>query len=127
MTDAPRPSNKPFCMRLNEEERKKLEQAASGVHLSKYIKSILFGRDLPQITRRSIKPVKDHHELAKLLALLGQSRIASNINQLAKAANSGSLPVNADVLRSLDEAARSILTMRSMLMKALGFKEKQDN
>ena len=41
--------------------------------------------------------------LAKLLGVLGKSRIANNINQLAKAANSGSLPVNEEVLQSIND------------------------
>lgn len=113
-------SGSPFCIRFTKKERAKLEHAAANLHLSTYIRSILFNRELPPAPSRRQNPIKDHKELAKLLALLGQSRIASNIHQLAKAANSGSLPVNVDVLQSLEDAVQAIRMMRSMLMKALG-------
>ena len=120
-------SGKPFCIRLSDIERSTLENAANGIHLSKYIKSVLFDRELPQVKRRNTTPVKDHQKLAKLLAELGKSRIASNLNQLAKAANSGSLPVTPDVLKALNDAAQAILSMRFMLMQALGLKRETNS
>ena len=52
--------------------------------------------------------------------MLGQSRLTSNINQLAKATNSGSLPVNQDVLQSLEESVQAIRWMRETLSGASG-------
>lgn len=59
-------------------------------------------------------------ELTKLLGVLGQSRISQNINQLAKAANSGSLPVNHEVIEELNDACRAIRFVRETLIKAIG-------
>ena len=110
----------PFCIRFTKQERKTLEQAAGDRALGAYIRWLLFKDELPAIRTRNKKPVKDHKLLAELIALLGQSRIASNINQLAKAANSGSLPVNRDVLQSLEESVQAIRWMRETLIGALG-------
>ena len=71
---------------------------------------------------RTNRSATRHQELARLLATLGKSRIANNINQLAKAANSGSLPGNMDVLKALNEAVSSIQWIRQPLIKAPGIK-----
>ncbi|MES9994017.1 MAG: hypothetical protein ABW098_18865 [Candidatus Thiodiazotropha sp.] len=121
----------PFCMRFTEDERKTLELAAGNRPLAAYIRFLIFGKELPPARTRGKKPVKDHQELAKLLSALGKSRLSQNINQLAKAANSGSLPVNMDVLQALNEATSSIQWIRQTLIKALGLKpagsEKNDD
>ncbi|MCF6251078.1 MAG: MobC family plasmid mobilization relaxosome protein [Methylococcaceae bacterium] len=117
----------PFSMRFTKDERKKLDLAADGRPLAAYIRWLIFQDRIPKDRTRSKKPVKDHKELAKLLGILGQSRIANNINQLAKAANSGSLPVNEDVRKALMEAATSVKWMRKSLIRAMGLKaEGQD-
>ena len=112
----------PYCIRFTEDEREALELAAGDRTLSAYIRFLIFGDEIPKSRTRGKKPVKDQKELARLLAAFGQSRIANNINQLAKAANSGSLPVNMDVLKALNEAASSIQWIRQTLIKALGIK-----
>lgn len=117
----------PFCMRFTDDERKTLELAAGDRPLSAYIRWLIFGDDIPKNRTRGKKPVKDQKELAKLLSLFGQSRIANNINQLAKAANSGSLPVNMDVLKSLNEASHSVSWIRNTLTKALGLQESTED
>jgi len=73
----------PFSLRLTFEERAKLEKAANGVSLGAYIKAVLFGQDLQKVRRRNTNPIKDHAALAKVLGVLGQSRLAQNINQMA--------------------------------------------
>ncbi len=110
----------PFSMRFTEDERKTLEQAAGNRPLAAYIRWLIFKEEIPITRTRGKKPVKDHKELARLLALFGKSRIANNINQLAKAANSGSLPVNIDVLKALNEASHSVRWIRKTLIAALG-------
>jgi hypothetical protein len=77
----------------------------------------------PRVYHR--KPVKDDQALARLLAKLGETRLASNINQLAKATNSGSLPVTPDVAAALHQSADEIAAMSRMLRAALGFPEER--
>lgn len=81
----------PFSLRLTFEERAKIEHDAAGMSLGGYIRSRLLDPNWIAPRRRGKFPVKDHRALAQLLAMLGQSRLANNVNQLAKAANSGSL------------------------------------
>jgi len=110
----------PFSLRLSREERKELKRLAGGRPLGEFIKDALFNKKLrPQLRKPAIQ---DQKLLAKILGALGQSRIASNINQLAKAANSGSLPVNEEVLKSLFEAVRAIEWMRKNLIEGMGLK-----
>jgi len=118
------PKNKypaPFSLRLSKAERKELKRLANGRPLGEFIKDALFNKKLRPLSSRGAS-IQDQQLLAKLLGALGQSRIASNINQLAKAANSGSLPVNEDVLKSLFEAVKSIHWMRNTLIKGMGLK-----
>ena len=104
MTKKPPPSKKtypaPFSVRLTEQERAELMRLANGQPLGQFIKDAILKNGVRPPPSRKPK-IKDQKLLAKLLGALGQSRIASNINQLAKAANSGSLPVNEEVLKSL--------------------------
>jgi len=117
----------PFCLRFTDDERKTLELAAGDRPLGAYIRWLIFGDEIPKKRTRGKKPVKDQKELAKLLAMFGQSRIANNINQLARAANSGSLPVNEDALKALNEANKSVHWIKKTLIKALGIQGKDDD
>ncbi len=111
----------PFSLRFTPEERAWLDQAAAGMPLGAFLRSIIFDEDLIKKRRKPRKsPVKDHQVLAQLQAELGQSRLASNLNQLAKAANSGSLEVTPDTEKALLSACSDVRWMRHMLMEALG-------
>ncbi|HST36340.1 MAG TPA: MobC family plasmid mobilization relaxosome protein [Allosphingosinicella sp.] len=109
----------PVSLRMTFEQKAQLERDAAGMSVAAYIRWRLFDPDSPPPRTRGKFPVKDHKALTKLLALLGQSRIANNVNQLAKAANSGSLPLSPDTERVLQEAAADIAEMRRLLLEAL--------
>ncbi len=113
----------PFSLRLTFEERAALEQSPGSQPLGAYIRSKLFGgKEKPRRKRtRTKKPLKDEKALGELLGKLGKSRLASNINQLAKAANSGSLPVTPDTEKALQNACDDVRAMRILLMQALGY------
>ena len=119
--NSPKPA--PFSLRLTFEERAALDKAAGNKPVGAYIRRKLFeGKDKPRKARtRSKKPLKDEKALSELLGKLGESRLASNINQLAKAANSGSLPVTPDTEKALQDACGDVRTMRVLLMRALGY------
>lgn len=112
----------PFSLRLTVEERARLEAAAGTLPLGTYIKSRLFADGAPPQLARTRTPVKHHRDLAQLLARLGASRLSSNLNQLAFAANSGSLECDEDIAAALTAACADIHAMRSMLVTALGLK-----
>ena len=68
----------PVSLRLTAEERAVLEQAAAGQSISAFIRERVLGEQVrPRKARR--QPVKDEEALAKVLGLLGQSRIAQNL------------------------------------------------
>lgn len=112
----------PFSLRLTPDERQRLEAEASGVPLGTYIKAKLLG-DAPVRVRRSGRSVEDRQSLAQVLALLGKSRIANNLNQLAYAANIGSLPMTPETEDHLRNTLRDVRELRLVLLQALGLKE----
>ena len=117
---------KPFSIRLTDNERKLLLARAGKLPLSTYVRNLVLeeaARAPRQRTRRLRNPVKDHETLARVLAGLGQSRIASNLNQLAKAVNIGALPVTPETENDIGEACAAVVAMRRDLMSALGVGE----
>ncbi len=110
----------PFSLRLTPEQREFLDKQAGSMPLGTYIRQQLLAE---QPNRRNFRrPIKDKQELAKVQAMLGSSRISSNLNQLAKAMNSGSLPANTETYEALLQACADITFMRNALMKALGLR-----
>lgn len=112
----------PFSLRLTCEERTWLEQQSAGLPMGAFIKSHLFGAGYKPRRTRGKAPIKDHKQLAELLACLGASRIANNLNQLAKSANSGTLYFDFDTKRDINRACDDVRNMRLMLMRSLGMK-----
>ncbi len=109
----------PFSIRLSEAEKARLRRQAGDVSLGAFIRSRIL--DCPAPVRRRA-PVKDTESLSRLLAKLGQSHLANNLNQLAKAANFGSLPVTKETEAELRQACEEVVAMRILLMQALGMK-----
>lgn len=122
---APQPSRKkppsPFSIRLSEEERAYLIQKAGGKPLGAYIRSRLLG-ERAEKRRTFRKPKIDDRQIAQVLAELGASRLSSNLNQLAKSANMGTLDVSRNVEQELEDACGAVLAMRDALLTALGLK-----
>ena len=114
-----RPS--PFCIRLSEEQRIRLSEEAGDIPLGAYIKAKALGEPALR-KRRTGLPVEDKAALAKSLALLGKSRLASNLNQLAHAANIGALPITPETEAHLRASLDDVREIRHLLMMALGMK-----
>lgn len=113
----------PFSLRLTFDERARLEELAGNEPLGSYIKRKVFdgkGTGARRARSRKRRPIKDEQRLAQVLAMLGQSRIANNLNQLAKAANLGTLPVMPDTERDIRRACADVALMRRELLRALG-------
>ena len=126
MPDQPKKQDPPFSLRLTFEERAQLERDAAGMSLGAYIRSRIFDKNLPKRRTRGKNPVKDHQELGKLLGELGRSRIANNLNQLAKAVHTGSLEVSPDTEKALQDACTDIHWMRRTLISSLGMIPEND-
>lgn len=110
----------PFSLRLSAEERARLERDAAGMSLGAYIRWRVFDPASPPPKSRGKFPVRDHAALSRLLGQLGASRLASNLNQLAHAANSGSFPVTPQTEAALRRSLSEIGEMRKLLVAALG-------
>lgn len=113
----------PFSLRLSPSEKAHLREAARGLPMAAYIKSLLFSEHAPRppLSRRRAS-VHDTKLLAEVLACLGSSRIANNLNQLAKHANQGNLYFDRDTQAQLNAACADVRAMRQLLMQALGMK-----
>lgn len=119
-----RPKPPPFSIWLNWAQRKKLDELSNGEPWATYIKRIIFSGKLVPAQKNTPNPL-DRKLIAKLISVIGKSRLSSNVNQLAKAANSGSLQVNEEVVKALMQTCRTIEWMRITLIKALGLKPHQ--
>lgn len=112
----------PFSIRFTEEERARLEYDAAGMAMGEYIKWRIFHDSNPKRKVRNRRPIKDHVELAKALALLGGSRIPKHLGTMAKHLENSTLILTPDIERSLVEALEDIHSIRNAIYKALGFK-----
>jgi hypothetical protein len=112
----------PFSLRLSEDERQQLEAQAGSMPLASYIKSVVFSEEAHKYRKRQKPPVAEQQLLAQVLARLGQTRHANNLNQIAKGINQGTLVVDEDLANDLNEAIAEVAWMRVTLMKALGIK-----
>lgn len=109
----------PLSVRFTEAEKTRLKDLAGSRPLGHYIRDrALQGDSEPRATRHS--PVRDAEPLGRLLGMLGQSRLSSNLNQLAKAANQGSLPVTEETEADIRQACTDVFEMRLLLLRALG-------
>lgn len=127
----PRPARRarqappPFSIRLTETEKQRLKTLAGSKPVGAYIRERLLAEDVsPRKTRRAV--VQDADKLAALLALLAQSHLAQNLNQLAKHANMGTLNVTLDVVQELLAACAHVREMRMTLIAALGVKPENE-
>jgi len=113
----------PVTLRLTPKERERLEELAAGMTLSAYIRACLFAHEEKRRKSRPRDVVADKQAAAEALALLGQSRIASNLNQLAYHANIGALMIGEAEKAQIAEAYAHVLKLRALLIQALGKRE----
>lgn len=111
----------PFSLRLTADERDELERLADGRPLGEYIKDVLFD-DKRRPKRVSGHFINNKQMFLKLLHALGKSRLSQNLNQLARAANSGSLPVTPETEKSLQQACKDVRWLRQTCLESLGTK-----
>jgi len=107
--------------RVTASEKQELIKLAARKPLSAFIRDELLGQ-IQRKRKAYRKPKYDDVLLGKVLAALGNSRLSSNLNQLAKASNRGVLPVTDELSEDLQSACLDIQAMRMALMMALGFR-----
>jgi uncharacterized membrane protein YccC len=112
----------PFSIRFTDGERQILNTRAGRMPVGAYIRFMLFEMPAP---RRAVSYVENKELIEHLLHRLGNSRISGNLNQIAKACNSGALPLDVETHALLHEACHAVLEMREELSVALGRKAKK--
>jgi len=112
----------PFSMRLTRAQRRKLGEDAGPQTVGEYVRSRLFDNPTP-LKRTFRRPVQDEQALVQVLGALGRSRLSSNLNQMAKAVHSGSLPVTPETEQAIVAACAAVQKMSADLVKALGLPE----
>lgn len=108
-----------FSLRITPVQRRRLRTDAGSQTVGEYVRSRLFENRTP-LKRTFRRPVQDEQALTKVLGALGRSRLSSNLNQLAKAVHSGSLPITPETEKAILEACAAIQSMNGELVKALG-------
>lgn len=112
----------PFSVRFTESEKTRLLGLAGDVPVGTYIRCTVLG-EAAALRQPRRQPVRDADQLGRLLGALGQSHLANNLNQLAKAANLGTLLVTPELEADLKRACAEISEMRGMLLSALGIRK----
>lgn len=109
-------------LRLSQDDHARLKEMADGMALATFIRAKVLDEQLPRRKRRSSTSIADEQAIAQILGLLGQSRIANNLNQLAYHANVGSLAMDDLAQAQIEEAYDHIIFLRQTLLKALGMR-----
>ncbi|UDF05361.1 hypothetical protein [Asticcacaulis sp. AND118] len=117
------PPTRTLTIRMALELYERLVDMAAGLPLGPFILHRALSSDLPLPRVRRRKPIADHAAYAKLLGKLGDSGLASNLNQLARQANLGTLPVMPETEAALQYACSQISDMRRLLVQALGLED----
>lgn len=115
-----RQRNVTVTVRMTADERARLEDlsAKSGLAAGAFMRAASL-KDPGVRSRR--RPTADHVAIRQLLGELG--RIGNNINQIARAVNSGQLPE----LPELREALSAYLQLRDKILVALGREKTGDH
>lgn len=122
----PRPKRPaPFSVRLSKSERDYLDRKRGDMSLHAYIRARIFDDDAPLNSERKAPRVSDTQALSKVLGALGRSNIANNLNQIAKAANAGTVNLDRSIIDDLSNAVSEVAKMRADLIRALGLKDQR--
>ncbi len=94
--------------------------------LSTYVRARVFGEEAKRRKRRSKDSVADKKAIAQALALLEQSRITNNLNQLAYHANIGALEIDSKERLQINEAQTQASVLQSKTHKSVRFEICED-
>ena len=107
-------------VRFSEADYERLQELADGMALATFIRACALSQKPKRKSPRPTANVKDQQAIAQALGLLGQSRIANNLNQLAYHANIGALPIDDHTRGQINEAYGFVVSLRKALLLALG-------
>ena len=114
----------PFSLRLTQAERAFLEERAGSMPLGAYIRKCILEDPAPRIKRKRI--TKDQKQLAQIMGFISATRIPNNLNQIARAINTGSIIITEDTHRKINDACDDIQFIKKTIAHALGFNEDGD-
>jgi len=111
------PKDSMLCIRMTHEEKRILEQRseAASLSISEYGRWCMLKEECAPRKTRGKHPVKDYGILGAILAALGRTRIASNLNQIAKNINNGTIEMTPEVKQAIMEACEFIKHILSSL------------
>jgi len=107
----------PITLRLSHEEIERLDAMIGQKTRSAYIRECVFGETISKRRRNDKRAKRDDIAISQILAMLGQSRAGSNLNQLAKAANSEHLEMIPEVIEMIQETYAFYLAIRARLKR----------
>lgn len=103
-----------------------LERRAGRRPVSAYARDVLFpaNDNAPSKTRYPRHSRKDRQALAAILARLGAMETPGSLHDLARLARLGALPITPEVEAVLLQACADIDAIKTLLMKALGLRDR---
>lgn len=103
-----------------------LERRAGQQPVSAYARGVLFpaNDNAPQKPRTPRRSRKDRLALATVLARLGAMDAAASLQELARLARLGALPMTPEAEAALLQACADITAIKTLLMKAIGIRER---
>ena len=113
-----RAATQPFSIRLSQDERQTLEQAAGSTPLGTYIRNLLLGGNPRRVKAR--RPASDAAVMGRLLALIGGSRLGPSLADLATAVRVGTVTLTPDQEHQIWSACADVREIRTLLLRALG-------
>lgn len=120
MTHQTQNKTKIVPIRVTVEEHTAWTNEAAGTPLSAFVRKCVRHCLANRTYRPSLKlSEQDRKSLAQLFATLGQSRIASNLNQIAKAIHNGTIVVTPETELQIRRACEAVLTIRDILTRLL--------
>lgn len=119
---SPEEVRKQRTIRYSDKEYTAITQKAAVLNMkpATFIRARSLAEDIEEVQRYAVTSQEERKDIAQVLSALGASRIASNLNQIAYAINSGSLILSPDVVAQITEACDTLKWMRGALTQALG-------
>lgn len=111
---------------LTPDLKTQLERRAGRRPVSAYAREVLFpaNDNAPCNLRTPRHSRKDRQALAAILARLGVMEVSGSLHELARLARLGALPITPEVEAALLEARADMAAIKTLLMKALGLRER---
>jgi uncharacterized protein (DUF1778 family) len=125
MPQSNRPTTKPLSVRFTEAERTAIVQAAGHKSVSAFVRECVLesAGQKSRKSRATYAPSETRTELARILALLGQSGAAQSFSELQALARLGALPVSPETEHQIALACEDIQTIKTILITALGLRK----